>query len=793
MKSNDNIRICDFNRNWIFSKQDEKDKQIVNLPHDAMIIERRDAESPGGSGSGYFYGGVYVYEKSFDVPKGWNDKRITFEFEGVYKNSKVYINEKLADKCAYGYIPFFVEADEYLNYGEKNTIRVVADNSQMPNSRWYSGSGIYRPVWLHVKGKVHIKTEGVKITTLSYSPARILVETSHEGGDVEVEILYENEKVTSGKGEKVELDIPDAKLWNEYTPNLYKCRVKLIKDGIISDSVTETFGIRMVEVRAEGLYINGQETLLRGGCVHHDNGILGARSYVKSEERKVRIMKENGYNAIRSAHNPTSKAMLDACDKYGMYMMDETWDMWYSRKDKYDYSLDFSDNYKLDIKSMVDRDFNHPSVIMYSIGNEISEPKDQKGIDLTKEMVDLFHSLDRNRVVTCGVNLMIIYMASKGKGIYKEEGGLSKEPKKKKKKKATSSTLFNMMTSLVGTGMNKAANSKRADAVTTPCLDALDVAGYNYASGRYKKEGKKHPGRIVVGTETFPQDISKNWNMVKKYPYLVGDFMWTAWDYLGEAGIGAWTYEADSKGFKKPFPWILADVGAIDILGNAGAQAALAATVWGKRKTPYIGVRPVNRPKKKPFKSAWRGTNAIASWSWKNCDGNRATVEIYADAKLVELLHEGKSLGKKKVKANKAIFKTIYKPGILTAVSYDLNGNEISRSSLTSATGEIAIDVNPEDNNIKVGEIAYLNISLKGENGKIESNADTKLTVNVENGELLAFGSAQPCTKERYYTGNYTTYYGRAQAIVRANNPGRILVHVSGEKIETKTAYIQAE
>ncbi len=332
--------------------------------------------------------------------------------------------------------------------------------------------------------------------------------------------------------------------------------------------------------------------------------------------------------------------MLEACDRLGMYVVDETWDMWYSHKSKYDYATIFAENYQDDIKTLVDRDFNHPSVIMYSIANEVSEPYQQKGVQLAREMVDTIHAMDQNRAVTAGINLFIIHRASKGQGIYKEEGG-REETQRSGKKKASGSLFFNIMASMIGNSMNKMANSKQADLVTTPVLDLLDIAGYNYGSGRYPLEGTAHPDRVLVGAETFPQDIFKNWQMVKQYPYLVGDFMWTSWDYLGEAGMGAWTYTDDAKSFEKPYPWRVAGCGAIDILGNPDAASAYAATVWGLRSTPYIGVAPVNHSGQKLTRAVWRGTNAIASWAWQDCEGRRAEIEVYSDAAEVELLLNG--------------------------------------------------------------------------------------------------------------------------------------------------------
>ena len=302
-----------FNKDWTVRKVGEAEAKSIELPHDAMILETRDPNSLGGSAVGYFPGGVYEYEKKFHVPQEWESKHVTMQFEGVYKDAKVYINGKEAGGRPNGYLPFFIEIDGLLSYGQINTIRVVADNSDMPNSRWYTGAGIYRPVWLWVGSPSFINIEGIKITTLSYNPARILVETSFVGeGEVAVEISYNGKMVCKASGANVQLDIPNAHLWSDETPELYECNVTLEKNGTTIDEACETFGIRMVEWGVKGLFINGKETLLRGGCVHHDNGILGARSYEKSEERRVRIMKQAGYNAIRSSHNPAAKAMLKA-------------------------------------------------------------------------------------------------------------------------------------------------------------------------------------------------------------------------------------------------------------------------------------------------------------------------------------------------------------------------------------------------------------------------------------------------------------------------------------------------
>ena len=759
------MKKVDFNVGWDFKTKETSLKNLT-LPHDAQLLDGRSADSPGGSGHGYFVGNIYEYEKRFTAPLEWQTKHIELLFEGVYRNTSVELNGKLIGEHAYGYTGFTVVLDDALKFDEENVLRVVVDNLKLPNSRWYSGGGIYRPVSLLIGEKNHIAWEGVRVTTESIRPAKVRVETEATGGEVSVEIRKDGTVVASQKGADVTIEVEDAKLWSCDTPQLYEAKVTLEKDGVTVDEVVETFGIRKVSWDTNGFYINGVNTYLRGGCVHHDNGVIGAASYKESEWRRVRILKEQGFNAIRVSHNPASTEMLAACDYYGMYVMDETFDMWYVKKTKYDYGLDFHKCWKSDVAAMIKRDYNHPSVVMYSIGNEVSEPGKEDGVKQGKEIISFVKEMDTTRAVTGGMNLMIMGNYAKGKGQY---DNADKEPEKKGEKEEgktkNASLFFNILATMIGPGMNKAGNSKKVDAVTSPILDALDIAGYNYANGRYPLDGKEHPNRIVVGSETFPYELGKNWDMVKKYPYLIGDFMWTAWDYLGESGLGAWSYTGGMP-FNRPYPWLLGGAGVIDILGNPDSSADYAKVVWKQRKTPAIGVRPVNHPGVRVSKSVWRGTNAIPSWSWKDCQGNKAEIDVFADASYVELFVNGKRIGKKKIKDYKAFFKTKYEAGEIAAVAYDENGVEIARSNLVTAKNA-TLQILPEKEAYAPGEIAYVNIAVCDKDGVVESNDDRKVSLSVEGGELLGFGSANPCTEEDFTDGCYTTYFGRAQAIIR--------------------------
>lgn len=768
-----------FNDNWIYKNGEIWER--VTLPHDAMINSKRRADAEGGAACAYFDGGVYEYEKTFSVPAEWAGKEVWLKFGGVYRNTKVYINGTLAYEWAYGYTGFEVPMSAFLRCGEENNVRVVADNSRLPNSRWYTGGGIYRPVELVVKNRTHFAIAGVRVETVSIDPAIIRITAEHTGGEAEYAVYDGETKVASRAGEG-ELAIDGAKLWSADTPNLYTLRATLKENGEVCDEEEIVFGIRTLAWSNKGFFVNGKRVLLRGGCVHHDNGILGARAYDEAEERKVRIIKEAGYNAVRFSHNPCSEAFVAACDKYGLYLIDEFSDMWYMRKKKYDYALDFPKWYKKDLAAMVEKDKNHPSVVMYSLGNEVSEPFEKKGIDLTQEMAGYVRSLDSSRAVTAGINFYIIVNAAHGKGVYSEEKiEADAAPKEEKKEKPTSSTLFNMIAMRVGPSMNKMGNSDEADALVSPCLDALDVCGYNYASGRYSLEGEKHPNRVLYGSETYPQDIWKNWEAVKKYPYLIGDFMWSAVDYLGEVGIGGWSYEPQfGIKFEKPYPWVIADVGTIDIIGNIGAEAKYASTVWGLEKQPYIGVRPVNHPKTKVVKSVWRGTNVIASWSWSGCEGNRAEIEVYSDACAIALYRNGKKIGKKKVKECRAFFKTKYKPGNLKAVALNEKGKIVGESELRSADN-YKICISCEKNKAAAGEVLFFDVAIADENGIVESNADCRLTAQVENGELLAFDSARQKTEDKYSSPACETYYGRALAVVKAGKKGVVKLTVSGK------------
>ena len=771
-----------FNVGWVFSRDGGPFGPVV-VPHDAMLGNPRTPDAPAASNTGYYTGARYRYRKHFALSASQAASVTKIEFEGIYRDAHICVNGIDVPAPPYGFVPFFIDVSGIVHAGD-NLIEIGCGNAEQPDCRWYSGAGIYRPVWLWEGNACHIEPEGIRVTTLEIDPARIRVDVSCHGGIPHIAIIdAAGNVVARGTGARTTLDIPNALLWSAETPNLYRCSVELHAESDpaspLLDTAETTFGIRTLAWSPRGLFVNGVETLLRGGCIHCDNGVIGAASFHESEWRRIALLKEAGFNAVRIAHNPAPTALLDACDHLGMYVMDEAWDMWYTLKCRHDYARHFLDWCDFDLARLAGRDYNHPSVIMYSIGNEVADPLETQGVELEKSLVELVHSLDPTRPVTCGLNLAMMVMEHFGSSWYAQGEGVSEpatgnEPPR-------SSMLFNLTAQATGRGMTLLANMPGADALVSPALDALDIAGYNYASARYAIDARLHPDRIVVGSETFPHELADNWLNVRTIPNLIGDFMWAAWDYLGEAGAGSWAYTPEEAGFSKPWPWLIAGSGALDILGNPNAAAALARAVWQPENGPSIQVRPINRMQGRTYKATWRGTDAIPSWSWRGCEGIGAQVEVYDGlAHAIRLELNGRTIATRRIVKCVARFSLAYEPGELVAIALDAAGRERGRAHLLSATGALRIEARLE-NTARAGGIAYVRVAICGENQEVESNADATLTVAVDGGTLLGFGSAQPAPTERFLDGTYTTYRGHALAVVHRAEPGTATLEIRSD------------
>ena len=809
-----NVKKIDFNQAWTFCRVGEETvKCEVMIPHDAMISEKRTEDSAGGINTGWFEGYDYIYEKEFEIPDEYEKQEISFEFEGVYHNAEVYLNGEKAAYRPYGYTNFYIDADPYLKYGEKNQIRVIAHNADQPNSRWYSGAGIYRPVWMYVRPKQHILRNEIRVRTLSVDPAVIEAEVNTNApGKVKLEVVADAgsdviiaaEIHTDGKLTK-QFEIPDAKLWSVNTPNLYQLRVTFVAEQengqnkcMETDQEEVIFGIRTLKWDKEtGITINGERVILRGACIHHDNGVLGACCYPDAEARKIRILKENGYNAIRSAHNPCSKALLEACDRQGMLVMDEFVDVWYIHKTEYDYVNYFKEWWKQDLKDMVEKDFNHPSVILYSIGNEVSETAQKKGIHLTKTMTEYLHRLDDSRPVSCGINIFFNFLSSIGFGVYsdkkaKKEAEQAEKTKGKKKKKAVGSQFFNDLAGLMGSGfMKTGATFYGCDVKTRGTFANMDIAGYNYGIKRYQHDLKKYPERLILGSETFCDDAYTFWEMAKKNPRIVGDFVWAGMDYLGEVGVGSWEYRDYAPEFNHGPGWVTAGSGRIDLTGKPLAEAGYTKTAFELTNRPVIAVRPVNHTGEKHSPSAWKMTNAIESWSWEGCEGKVAEVEVYARAARVDLFLNGKKVGSNTLKNScDTRFKVEYQPGMLETVVYNQKGKEISRNTLYTAGKETELRAIAEEQSVQKDHLAFIRLQYTDKNGTVKPLKRGILKVSVKGGKLLGLGNACPYNEIGYCTNETDTYWGEALAVVQADGSGDVVLEVQeidGEQLKGRT------
>lgn len=772
----------------------------VTLPHDAMLAEPRTALSAGGTNTGWYEGYDYEYQRTLTVPENELADTHILEFEGVYHNAEVWLNGQKAAFRPYGYTNFYVDCAPYLHAGE-NELRVIARNADQPNSRWYSGAGIYRPVQLWTARGAYIALNGVKIRTLSLQPAvvEVRVKTTAPGT---VRLMVDDLPAVQQEsdGEAVfTLTLDNACLWTPETPNLYTCRV-----NFAYDVVTETFGVRKVEWGTDGFLLNGKRYIIQGACIHHDNGLLGAVCDPDAVARKVRLLKANGYNAIRSAHNPCSKALLTECDRQGMLVMDEYIDHWYIHKTEHDYVDYFNDWWHQDLTDMVEKDCNHPCVVLYSTGNEVSETAQKRGIALTKEMTDFLHGLDDSRPVTCGVNIFFNFLSSIGFGVYSDEKAKKEAERAEKakqrgektsKKKAVGSQFFNNLAGLLGDEfMKRGATLHGCDVKTRDAFANMDIAGYNYGIYRYKRDLKKYPQRLILGSETFCNDAYKFRELAKQEPRLVGDFVWAGMDYLGEVMVGSWEYADYAETFDGGPGWVSAGSGRIDLTGKPLGEALYTRVALEADNGPYIAVCPVNHTGDRHSPSAWKMTNAMPSWSWTGCEERKANVEVYARAARVELVLNGHTVGSKTLKNDcLARFSIPYESGTLEAVSYDAADHEIGRCKLQSAGSTTRLTLDAEEPTVKPGHLCYIRLRYTDENGITKPLARGSIQVQVRGGTLVGLGSACPFNKHSYLDSETDTYYGEALAIVRMGDGDAMTIAASdGEYSAELTVPAQA-
>ncbi len=774
-----------FNKNWKFflgdndkakeSNFDDSKWRVLTLPHDWSIEGAFDEKNPAKPEGGGLPTGIAWYRKSFTVPANASSKDIAIEFDGIYRDSEVWVNGKYLGKRPNGYISFQYDITPCLNFGGQNTIAVKVDNSLQPNSRWYSGSGIYRNVWLNTTSKTSVAHWGTFISTpkVSKDKAAIAIQTvlknAKAGEKAEVQSVVYNAKgkvvasvktadiTLNGKQTQVnqEAYVAHPELWSITNPYQYKVVTTVISNGQVQDTYETPFGIRYFNFdAANGFSLNGQPLKILGVCNHHDLGALGAAFNVRAAERQLEILKAMGCNAIRTAHNPPAPELLDLCDKMGFLVMDEAFDMWKKKKTSKDYHKDFEEWHKADLEDMVKRDRNHPSIILWSIGNEIREQFDSTGIAITKELVKTVKALDTTRPVMSALTETIaeknfIYQAG-----------------------------------------------------------ALDIYGLNYNHKLYKDFPKNYPGQKFLATETtsalqtrgfydtppdtirrWPRDgktkltegnaeISvssydnvsaywgstheETWKEVKKYPHVSGLFVWTGFDYLGEP---------------IPYPWPARSsyFGIIDLAGFPKNAYYMYQSEW--TNTPVLHLLP--------------------HWNWEN--GKSIDVwAYYNNADEVELFLNGKSQGVKK-KAGEDLhveWKVSYEPGTLKAVSRK-NGKTVLIREMKTAGAPAKIELSADRKKISSNgtDLSFITVRVLDAEGNLVPNADNLIKFNISgNGFIAGVDNGYQASMESFKVPYRKAFKGMCLAIIQSTEKsGKITLQASSEGLQSKSITVKSK
>ncbi|KMT66685.1 glycoside hydrolase family 2 TIM barrel-domain containing protein [Catenovulum maritimum] len=771
----------EINENWYFHKGDlkllaatssenqEKLWRKINIPHDWSIENLAASQSPFTPNSidaydtGYVVGGIGWYKKNIPLNELAKFESVMLHFGGVYLNSEVYLNGQLIGGQHNGYTAFEINIEPYLNYQGDNTLAVKVNNNHL-NSRWYSGSGIYRPISIHFHQSSYQKTDSPFITTEVFdnsAKVNLLSEVIVSQRKVNSRILkteifdtesnlvsFQQQKLKAQVKQqnlKIELIINQAKLWQPGKPYLYLAKQSIIEDGQIIHSQTRHFGIRTLNFDPEqGLLINNNPIKLKGMNLHHDNYLLGAAAYQAAEERKVRIILDAGFNAVRTSHNPPSKAFLNAADQQGLLVISEAFDAWNQQKwdHKNDYSSRFIQDWQTDLTNFIKRDRSHPSIIMWSIGNEIPEQTSDLGAKTAKKLIQVVNKLDPSRPATIGANT--------------------------------------------------------SDTWSDKLLSQFSVVGYNYQEFNYLKDRERFPNRLMYGSETYSNRAFEYWQYVEKYPFIIGDFVWTGWDYIGEASIGWTGYAPEWKGLA-PFPWTLAYCGELDVLGNKRPSAYYRDVLWktGKNKisafieSPFPSLQPAQNP---DWYLHWVQPDLHPSWTWPGQENKALNVLVYSAYPEVELFLNGQSLGKKatsKATEYKTSYSVPYQAGLLEAIGYDSAGNTQGRWQLKTSQQAKKISLSAEKLNLTPDgrDLVYITAQLLDENDHTVYYWDYDLELNLSvsgAGELIALGNANPASVEGFQVNQRNTFRGKLVAVVKSlkNQIGQVTVSATAKGLK---------
>lgn len=734
-----------FDANWSFS-QDSSQWRALDLPHDWSIEGTFSKDAPAGNDGGYLPTGKGWYRKTFTLDKDAQAKKLRLYFEGVYMNSLVYVNGQKAGGHPYGYSSFFVDITPYIKIGT-NVVEVRVDNLQQKNCRWYSGSGIYRHVWLMTTPNQYIDEWSVSVTT----------------PDIHTVVIKADVVKEDGQREPIEKTqhVDNPHLWSPDDPYLY--HTTLEADG---DVLPITYGIRTIEYSAEkGLLLNGKAIVLNGGCVHHDNGILGAAAFGAAEYRKVRLMKEAGFNAVRTSHNPPSEAFLRACDELGLLVIDEAFDGWRDKKNDHDYSTLIDQWWQEDLKTMVLRDRNHPSIFCWSIGNEVIERKKIEVVKTAHQMATLCRQLDEQR-------------------------------------RPVTSAL--------------AAWDDDWD-IYDPLAAEHDIVGYNYLRQKMEGDHERVPSRVMMHTETYPSEVWQNYRTVSDKPYIIGEFVWTAIDYLGESGIGRWYYDGDVPGehWTRPlFPWHAAYCGDIDLIGQrkpiSHYRSILYKTAIEREQTDarissaereqarpkvnkdgeqlYMAVREPDGYKGEVKTTMWGTWPTFECWNWAGHEGKPIEVEVCSRYPRVRLYLNDKLIEEKGVTAYQAVFTLPYQPGILRAEG--IAGGQVKESVTLQTAGKAkTIRLTADHTKLKADgqDLAFITVEMLDANGVVNPTADNLLTASVKGpATIVAFGNADIKDCDPYTDSTHKAWKGRALLVVRSTaKRGKVTVTVQDKTART--------
>ena len=751
--------------------------RTLDVPHDWSIedlpaVEGRPSAGPfdkglsaGGGDTGWVVGGTGWYRKTFPTPEIPEGGRVEVLFDGVAVESDVWINGHHLGFHPNPYTPFFYDLTPHLRADGRNVLAVRARNEGR-NTRWYTGSGICRPVRLTVTGAVHVPRWGVAVTTpevaVDRAAVRVAVDlfnASDEARQIAARVrLLDPHGVAAGLADAgpvhlsaragrtvvVPVEVSRPGLWSPDHPDRYRAVVEVVSSsGPLLDRVEILFGIRKVEIDAEqGLRLNGEPLLLKGGCVHHDNGPLGAAAIGRAEERRVELLKAAGYNAIRTAHNPPSQAFLDACDRLGILVIDEAFDMWRIPKRPDDYSRHFDGWWARDLAAMIKRDRNHPSVVFWSIGNEIEERADPPGVEIGRRLAVSARALDPARPVTAGICAFWEF-------------------------------------------------KDRPWSDSPPAFEPLDVGGYNYAWQRYESDHDLFPERVMMGTESFPLEAFESWEPVEEHPWVIGDFVWTALDYLGEAGIGhTWIegHEEDAGEDAAPWPWHIAGCGDIDILGHRKPWSHYREALW-RPGVLHVAVKAPLEEGQVEKVTRWGWPDVRSHWTWPGAEGRTLPVEVYSSHERVTLKLAGTTIGAAptgRAERHRARFEVPYRPGELVAVG-ETPGQPPSSVTLRTAGPAARLRLTPDRASIRASrdDLSFVSIEVTDDKGTRAPHASHRLRVTVSGpGELAALANGDPVSLEGFRGLERTAWRGGALAIVRPTGPGEIRLRVEAPGLD---------